>query len=267
MPGRPGPRFALEALFLIALAVGAGLADLESKWIAAVMAGGWLIVALLELTADRIWAAAPPWRRPYYAPAPPARAEPVSEPPASPAPEERPQPAAEPERIPVPAPDAATVIAPGVEAVPATPAGAAAPAARLEPAAQLEPAVPPPAEPEPEPVAGEPEPEPEREPTVAQREPGPEPEPEQPAQDFEREPEPEPQPEPGAEEPPRPKLEPVEARQRRSWFRRRERREPEVIHEPELPKHVRLLPSTPEPSGVPEEVSELVDAQEPHERR
>ena len=78
MPGRTGPRFAIEALFLIALAVGAGYADLATKWIVVVMAAGWLVVALLELTADRIWAAAPPWRRPYYVqqPAPPREASP-----------------------------------------------------------------------------------------------------------------------------------------------------------------------------------------------
>src|ERR671934_44890 len=63
MPGRLGPRFAIEALFLIALAVGAAYADLANKWIVLVMAGGWLVVALLELAADRIWAAAPPWGR------------------------------------------------------------------------------------------------------------------------------------------------------------------------------------------------------------
>src|SRR6059058_4714546 len=73
MPGRLGPRFAIEALFLIALAVAAAYADLASKWIVIVMAGGWLVVALLELSADRIWAAAPPWRRPYYVPVSPPR--------------------------------------------------------------------------------------------------------------------------------------------------------------------------------------------------
>src|SRR6266536_3608023 len=75
MPARMGPRFAIEALFLIALAVGVAYADLATKWIFVVMAGGWLVVALLELTADRIWAAAPPWRRPYYVPVSPPRAE------------------------------------------------------------------------------------------------------------------------------------------------------------------------------------------------
>src|SRR3954454_25274923 len=80
MPGRTGPRFAIEALFLIALAVGVGYADLATKWIVLVMAAGWLVVALLELTADRIWAAAPPWRRPYYVPSVARVAEAPSEP-------------------------------------------------------------------------------------------------------------------------------------------------------------------------------------------
>src|ERR671935_267560 len=121
MPGRLGPRFAIEALFLIALAVGAAYADLERKWIALVMAVGWLVVALLELAADRIWAAAPPWRRPNYmaapspssearvgAPAPPAappqpKPEPVAE--AEPAPEPEPLPKPKPEPLPEPEPE------------------------------------------------------------------------------------------------------------------------------------------------------------------
>src|SRR6266576_1986934 len=121
MPARMGPRFAIEALFLIALAVGVAYADLATKWIFVVMAGGWLIVALLELTADRIWAAAPPWRRPYYVPASPPRAEPVAAtpPPAAvePEAEAEPEPAAElePEPEPEPEPEAVTMIAPRVE--------------------------------------------------------------------------------------------------------------------------------------------------------
>jgi hypothetical protein len=151
-----GPRFAIEALFLIALAVGVAYADLATKWIFVVMAGGWLVVALLELTADRIWAAAPPWRRPYYVPASPPRAEPVAAtpPPAAVEPEAElePEPAAEREREPEPEPE-------------------------LEPAAEQEPEP----EPEPEPEAvtmiaprvepsaeAPPEPEPEAEPDTAE---------------------------------------------------------------------------------------------------
>src|ERR671932_275853 len=88
MPGRLGLRFAIEALFLIALAVGAGLADLAARWIVLIMAGGWLIVALLELTAERLWATVPAWRRPYYPAA-------VGPPPAPPPPEVEPEPVAE----------------------------------------------------------------------------------------------------------------------------------------------------------------------------
>src|SRR6266566_6184318 len=102
MPGRLGPRFAIEALFLIALAVGVAYADLASKWIVVVMAGGWLVVALLELSADRIWAAAPPWRRPYYVPASPPRAAPVAVPSPAAAVELEPEAESEPEPEPEP---------------------------------------------------------------------------------------------------------------------------------------------------------------------
>jgi hypothetical protein len=54
LPGRLGARFALEALFLVLLAVGAGLADLRPAFIILVIAAGWLLVALAEFTADRI---------------------------------------------------------------------------------------------------------------------------------------------------------------------------------------------------------------------
>lgn len=54
LPRRSGARFALEALFLVLLAVGAGLADLRPLFIVLVMAVAWLLVALAELTAERI---------------------------------------------------------------------------------------------------------------------------------------------------------------------------------------------------------------------
>jgi hypothetical protein len=58
MPDHRGSRFALEALFLIALAVGLALASLKPLEIAGVMLLGWVIVAVLE------WAA---WRdEPHY---------------------------------------------------------------------------------------------------------------------------------------------------------------------------------------------------------
>src|SRR6267142_2016037 len=97
MPGRLGPRFSIEVLFLISLAVGAAYADLAAKWIVLVMAAGWLVVALLELSADRIWAAAPPWRRPNYVPVAPPRSEPVAAAVESPVVESEPEPVRKPE--------------------------------------------------------------------------------------------------------------------------------------------------------------------------
>jgi hypothetical protein len=60
MLGRLGPRFALEAAFLILLAVGLGLADEDWVVIVAVMGGGWALVSLIELIASR----RPPWMAP-----------------------------------------------------------------------------------------------------------------------------------------------------------------------------------------------------------
>ena len=54
LPRRPGARFALEALFLVLLAIGAGLANLRPLIIVLVMAGAWALVALAELSAERI---------------------------------------------------------------------------------------------------------------------------------------------------------------------------------------------------------------------
>jgi hypothetical protein len=152
MPGRLGPRFAIEALFLIALAAGAAYADLAGRWIAVVMAGGWLVVALLELSAERIWAAAPPWRRPYYVPASPPRAETAKASAAAvePKPEVEP-PESQPEPTPAPQTEAVTIIAPRAE--PDTPS-------EPEPALEVEsdsgpepvPATEPVLEPEPEPA-------------------------------------------------------------------------------------------------------------------
>jgi hypothetical protein len=51
MPGGFAPRFAIEAGFLILLGVGAGIADLRAAVIVALLAGGWLIVSLIELAA------------------------------------------------------------------------------------------------------------------------------------------------------------------------------------------------------------------------
>ena len=48
-----GARFALEAGFLIALAIGLGIADLSATVIVVVMAAAWLLVSLFELA---LWA-------------------------------------------------------------------------------------------------------------------------------------------------------------------------------------------------------------------
>ena len=51
-----GWRFALEAAFLIALAVGMGIAELSAPVIVVVMAVAWLLVGLLEIA---LWAEGP----------------------------------------------------------------------------------------------------------------------------------------------------------------------------------------------------------------
>ena len=53
MPGGFLSRFAVEAGFLILLGVGAGIADLRTGVIVALLAGGWLLVSLIELGAWR----------------------------------------------------------------------------------------------------------------------------------------------------------------------------------------------------------------------
>jgi hypothetical protein len=146
LPRRLGVRFALEAIFLVLLAVGAGLADLRPLFIIAVMTGGWALVALAELAAHR--AERSPFT--YLLPSPAPASEAEEEEPREVfglRPEERtvvapPEPAAEP-----PASEAAPV----VEQIPAP-----------EPLPEPEPQPEPVPEPEPElaPVAAEPEPEP-----------------------------------------------------------------------------------------------------------
>lgn len=53
MVGAPGLRFTLEAGFLIALAVIAGLAELSPTTIVIVMGAAWLLVAVIEWLAWR----------------------------------------------------------------------------------------------------------------------------------------------------------------------------------------------------------------------
>jgi hypothetical protein len=82
MPGGFAPRFAVEAGFLILLGVGAGYADLRPIVIIALLAGGWVVVSLVELAVWRSQA------RPVVAYVPP--------PPAPVAAGEEPEPDAEP---------------------------------------------------------------------------------------------------------------------------------------------------------------------------
>src|SRR3712207_355095 len=76
MWGRLGPRFPVEAAFLIPVAVGLAIADADPLWVVVVMAGAWLLVSLIELLAAR------QPRYPAVAPAvvEPAIAEPEPEP-------------------------------------------------------------------------------------------------------------------------------------------------------------------------------------------
>jgi hypothetical protein len=51
-----GPRFVLEVAFLIALAIGVGIAELSATAIIVVMALAWLLICLFELA---VWAEGP----------------------------------------------------------------------------------------------------------------------------------------------------------------------------------------------------------------
>jgi hypothetical protein len=70
-----GPRFALEAGFLIAVAIGAGFAELSATAIIGVMAVAWLLVCLFELA---VWSEGP--RFPGTVREPTAPAEPTEDP-------------------------------------------------------------------------------------------------------------------------------------------------------------------------------------------
>jgi hypothetical protein len=113
MPAAIGPRFVLEAGFLILLAVGVGLADLSPALIILVMAVAWLLVAMIEYFA---WRQGPSFARPVRqeavaeAPPPSAQREVVEE--VAPLPAAEPPPPAEPP----PAPEDETMIAPAAEA-------------------------------------------------------------------------------------------------------------------------------------------------------
>ncbi len=87
MPGAFAPRFAIEAGFLILLGVGAGYADFRPAVIVALLAGGWLLVSLIELAVWRSQA------RPSAAHAPPVEDVEADEP--EPAPEAEAEPEVE----------------------------------------------------------------------------------------------------------------------------------------------------------------------------
>ncbi|MFN2467010.1 MAG: hypothetical protein ABR521_02590 [Gaiellaceae bacterium] len=135
MPEGLGPRMAVETGFLILLAVGAGLADLEPLLIVLVMGIGWILVVLWELMA---WRAGPRWGA-----EPASRSAAIELPAAAPAAQLPPQAEyaragvveAPPEYPPAPA-------APESDAIEATAVSPAAPPVRAEPSA-------PPVQPEP----------------------------------------------------------------------------------------------------------------------
>src|SRR5215213_1075779 len=246
LPGRLGVRFALEALFLVLLAVGAGLADLRPALIVLVMAVAWVLVAVVEFTAERISAAPLSYLLPERTAAPEGEAEP--------------------ERVGWPMPEERTVVAPPQRREP-------------EPiAAEVE------VEPKPEPVTAEPEskplPEPERKPEPEMPEPAAaeaaaeEPAAEEPTAE-----------EPAAEEPTAEEPVAEDAHEQpaiddtlglplgqrlRSRLRRREREQ--EVPAPAPPRHVKLLPrrSAAEADRAAQEVAELfgsaTDGEDPKER-
>src|SRR3954447_4428031 len=87
MPGGLGRRFLIEAGFLIAVAVAAGLARLDAIWIIVVMAAAWLLMAAVEWGISRVRRR--PVAEPMTAPAEPLeqRREPPAVRPLTPAPE------------------------------------------------------------------------------------------------------------------------------------------------------------------------------------
>jgi hypothetical protein len=60
MRGPFAPRFVIEVAFLILLGVGAGYADLRPAVIIGLLAGGWVLVSLIELAVWRSQARAVP---------------------------------------------------------------------------------------------------------------------------------------------------------------------------------------------------------------
>ena len=103
-----GSRFLIEAGFIIAVAVIAGIERLSTWWIIAVVASAWIIVAIVEIV---VWARQVVARRPYpvepsepQAEAPAFLASPPVRARAQPPLETRPEPEPEPQSEPEPAP-------------------------------------------------------------------------------------------------------------------------------------------------------------------
>jgi outer membrane biosynthesis protein TonB len=149
LPGRLGLRFALEALFLVLLAIGAGLADLRPGFIVLVMAIAWLLVAIVEFTAERITASPLTYLLPQRGDPPVDEAEaawPMPEERTVVAPPERPEP--EPEPQPEPEAEPELPLAPeeperAPEPEPASPGRLRSLLRRREPDAEPEPSAPP----------------------------------------------------------------------------------------------------------------------------
>jgi hypothetical protein len=100
MPAAIGPRFVLEAGFLVLLAVVVGFADLSPALIILVMALGWLLVSLIEYFAWRQTVHAMSVRYDEPAPAPVVEEQVVEDvPPPPPPPPPSPPPAAEEETV------------------------------------------------------------------------------------------------------------------------------------------------------------------------
>jgi (1->4)-alpha-D-glucan 1-alpha-D-glucosylmutase len=225
------PRLALEAAFIVGVAVAAVAADLSRPVVVALIAASWVVAGVSEFVASTRRAP----MRPSMLP-PPARAAGPAPRPAQPAPAD--SVVSEPTMIEAPPP-----LEPEPEPV------EEAAVAEAEPVAEPEPVEPEPvAEPEPiaeaEPVV-EPEPVAEAEPIV---EPEPVPVAEQPVAEA---------PEPVAEALPEPAVSAALPQEpRRRWFRRRPREPEAAAPAPEPARHVRVVPAPDEPPAEPEPVAE-----------
>ena len=78
-----GSRFLIEAGFIIAVAVIAGIERLSTWWIIAVVASAWIIVAIVDAVQQATESARTPPAPTRPAAAPPVSAPPVSAPPVS----------------------------------------------------------------------------------------------------------------------------------------------------------------------------------------